>query len=100
MKVGSGSEPLPGVSETYAQMQGILSKYRIDAVGYDGAFIYIIEVKPNAASSALGQVLAYVKLYERDFSPSLPLKGVIVTDRERPDVRHLTDDLGFDYYIV
>jgi len=100
VKVGSGSEPHQNAPEIYVRMIGILSKYRIDAVGYDGTYIYIMEVKPNAAMSAIGQVMGYVKLFERDFSPTLPLKGVIVTNRERPDMRELTSELGFDYYIV
>lgn len=100
IKVGLGTPPPPNTPPAYARMQGILSKYRIDVVGYDNSRIYIIEVKPEASTVAIGQVVSYMQLYQRDFNPSLPLKGVIVTDRELPDIRHLTEQLGFDYYVV
>lgn len=100
VKVGVGTEAAPGVSENYVRMQQILSKYRIDVVGYQSNSIHIIEVKPEAGTIAIGQVVSYINLYNRDLSPTLPLKGVIVTDRELPDMRYLTDSHGFDYYIV
>lgn len=100
VKVGTGSEIHPDTPENYARMQEILSKYRIDVVGYDGSQIYIIEVKPEASTVALGQIAAYVNLYKRDFNPSLPVKGVIVTDREIPDIAHLTKEFNIDYYVV
>src|SRR5574342_442583 len=56
VKVGSGTEPVEGLGEEYRRMQGILSKYRIDAVGYTRNTICIIEVKPNARTTALGQI--------------------------------------------
>src|SRR3990172_4555096 len=85
IKVGTGAPVKPGTPANYARMQGILSKYRIDAVGYSNSQIYIIEVKPEASTVALGQVVTYIELYKRDFNPSLPVKGMIVTDRELPD---------------
>ena len=100
VKVGSGTEAAEGTPENYVRMQQILSKYRIDAVGYRSQGIDIIEVKPEAGTVAIGQIVAYVSLYQRDLSPTLPLRGVIVTDRELPDMKHLTAQQGIGYYIV
>lgn len=100
VKVGSGTPVAPGTPENYARMQEILSKYRIDAVGFRNNEIDIIEVKPDAGTIAIGQVVAYVNLYKRDFRPTVPVKGVIVTNRELPDMKNLTKQLGFSYYIV
>jgi len=100
VKVGLGAPPLPDMSENFARMQDTLSKFRIDVVGYDSSFIYIIEVKPEASTVAIGQIVSYLNLYERDFSPTLPLRGVIVTDRELPDIRYLTSEYNIDYYVV
>ena len=100
VKVGSGSPVKKGTSENYARMQEILSKYRIDAVGFRSGGIDIIEVKPDAGTIAVGQIVTYTQLYERDYTPTLPVRGVIVTDRELPDMKYLTDLHSFGYYII
>ncbi len=100
VKVGSGTEPPEGVGDNYARMQRILSKYRIDVVGLKPDSITIIEVKPEAGTVAIGQIEAYTRLYQRDFNPQLPIKGAIVTDRELPDMKYLTNVKDVEYYIV
>jgi len=100
VKVGSGTEPVPDLGAEYVRMQQILSKYRIDVVGYKPNAIYIIEVKPEAGTIAIGQIEAYTRLYQRDYAPSLTLVGAIITDRELPDMRYLTAEKKIDYYIV
>lgn len=100
VKVGSGTPVPAGTPDNYARMQEILSKYRIDAVGFRSDGIDIIEVKPEAGTIAIGQVVTYVDLYKRDLEPSLPVRGVIVTDRELPDMKYLTSKVGFGYYII
>ena len=100
IKVGTGVPAEPSLPENYIHMQDTLSKLRIDCVGFRASSIDIIEVKPNASISAIGQLMSYVELYKRDFQPSAPVRGVLVTDRELPDIKHLTEAHGFGYYIV
>ena len=100
VKVGSGTEPVPDLGPEYVRMQGILSKYRIDVVGYKPGAIYIIETKPEAGTIAIGQIETYTRLYARDFKPSEQVIGCIVTDRELPDMRYLTTQKNVEYYIV
>ena len=100
VKVGSGTEPIEGLGDIYARMQSILSKYRIDVVGYRSDAIWIIETKPEAGTVAIGQIEAYTNLYKRDFKPSVPVIGCIITDRELPDMSYLTKAKGIEYYIV
>lgn len=100
VKVGSGTEPVEGLGDKYARMQSILSKYRIDAVGHRTDAIVIIEVKPDAGTIAIGQIELYTELYRRDFAPSLPIIGAIVTDRELPDMASFTAAKRYEYYIV
>lgn len=100
IKVGTGSEVPPGSPESFARMVQILSKYRIDVVGYTGSEIVIIEVKPEASTVALGQIDAYVTLYKRDFQPQLPVIGAIVSDKEVLDMTYLTELRDIRYYIV
>src|SRR3990167_8329504 len=94
IKVGKGTEPVPGLGEKYQRMQAILSKYRVDCVGYTDSDITIIEVKPEAGTTAIGQIELYVSLYKRDFNPDRTVKGMIVTDRELPDMRWYSESKG------
>ncbi len=100
VKVGSGTPPIDGLGDKYAAMQAILSKYRIDVVGFRSDAIWIIETKPDAGNIALGQIDIYTYLYKRDLQPTLPVVGVIVTDRELPDVREFAAFKGYEYFIV
>lgn len=100
IKVGSGTKPVAGLGAEYERMQAILSKYRIDVVGYRNGNIAIIEVKPEAGTVAIGQIETYTRLYQRDYSPNLSLVGCIVTDRELPDMQYLTKDKKIEYYVV
>ena len=100
IKVGTGSIPKEGTPENYARMQQVLSKYRIDAVGFKNGEIEIIEVKPEASTVAVGQIVTYVDLYNRDFKPTQKVVGVIVTDKEVGDMKYLTEKYGMRYYIV
>lgn len=100
IKVGSGTEAPKGTSDNYRRMQEILSKYRVDCVGYTDSTITIIEVKPEAGTIAAGQIALYTRLYERDYRPSRKIKGAIVTDRELPDMRWYCEKEGVSLYIV
>ena len=100
VKVGKGTELPPSAPEEYARMADILSKYRIDVVGFKNGEIEIIEVKPEASTVAIGQVVAYVALYLRDFNPAAKVTGAIVTDRWIPDIEYLTKEQGINYYVV
>lgn len=100
VKVGSGTTPPIGTGDNYARMQAILSKYRIDCVGYTPNAIYIIEVKPEAGTVAIGQIETYTRLYKRDLNPDKKIIGCIVTDRILPDMEFLTSQKDIAYYIV
>ncbi len=100
IKVGKGAKLPSSTPEEYARMADILSKYRIDVVGFKPGLIEIIEVKPEASTVAIGQVMSYVELYKRDFKPTLPVIGAIVTDRFIPDINYLTKLNNINYYIV
>ena len=98
--VGEGLRDLEGVTDEvkYASMELLLK--RIDVVGKLGAETHIIEVKPDAGISAIGQVFCYEVLYRRDFKVSGPIRKVIVTDRLWPDHEFLFNEFGILYYVV
>ena len=100
VKVAYGAEEDPADPPNYKRMKEILSKFRIDVVGYKTDRIEIIEVKPEASTVAVGQIKTYVELYKRDFLPALPVRGVIITDNPVEDIYYLTNPLDFDYYVI
>lgn len=100
VKVGTGSTVPENTPPAYVRMQDTLSKFRIDAVGYRPSQIEIIEVKPEASTVAIGQVVTYLNLYNRDQQPTLPVIGVIISCHAIPDMEWLTNQLGIDYYLM
>jgi len=100
VKVGVGRKPLEHWEPEIKQMYLTLTKKRIDAVGFQENFIDVIEVKPSAGPSAVGQVIIYKLLFEREYSTSKEVRAVIVTDEEVPDMNELAGRLGFIYVVV
>ena len=100
VKIGTGSVPGPETPENYARMETILSKYRIDAVGHNKGTLEIIEVKPEASTVAIGQIITYVELYIRDLKPTLPIVGHIISNHIVGDMEYLTKKYGIIYTII
>ena len=100
IKVGSGTKAPESFGDNYKRMVEILSKYRIDAVGFKSDAIHIIEVKPEAGTIAIGQIALYSRLYKRDFNPSRRIVGTIVTDRELPDIKFFTEEQGIELFVM
>jgi len=84
IKVGSVPKFSDGLDLSVYKAGDILWKKRIDAVGHKANEIFIIEVKPHAGSSAIGQVMGYIQLYTDEIKPAFKVTGMIVTDR--PDL--------------
>ena len=100
VKVGRGIEPPPDLDEPYRSAAVILSKKRIDAVGYKGDQIWIFEVKPDMGLAALGQLLAYKELWIRDRGDKDRLRLAAVTDNIIDDERYVYEKFGIKIYLV
>lgn len=89
MHVGNGRS-YPRVSEPkiYDDMKW-LSMKRIDVVGYKTNRIDIIEIKPRAGASAVGQVEVYSSLYKEKFPNAENVKKIIITDDMDPDTTRI-----------
>jgi len=98
--VGQGAEPDPDLPEQYQRMIRVLSKLRIDAIGYKEDEIWIIEVKKEAGLTALGQIMGYLTLYREEYQPTKQLKGAVVTNFLRPDIKHLLEVFGISYFVI
>lgn len=100
VKVGKGTKAPRKTPTAYKQMQATLSKFRIDVIGDHGDYLELFEVKPRASASAIGQVITYLMLFVKEYNEDIPVKGAIITDFEKPDMRSLTEELGMNYYVV
>lgn len=80
--------------------QDLLYKYRIDVIGHIGADVDIIEIKPNAGASAIGQIRSYKTLYERDEEPSGRVNMVIITDTLKQNMDYLCTQDGIRLFVV
>jgi len=98
--VGQGVDIDPAWPEEIVRAALALTQKRIDAVGYKGPEVWLFEVKPDAGLSALGQLLSYKALWERDpVNPKVTYLAII-TDRLNPDEQFLFESHGIRTYIV
>lgn len=67
---------------------------KIDAVATTEENVLVIEVKPHAGASSLGQALCYAEMLEIDGATPLPIVPCVVTDYCNPDVKYCAEQLG------
>lgn len=80
--------------------QDALYRLKIDVVAHVGNQIYIIEVKPNANSSTIGQIEAYKEIYIRDEQPKNKVNMIILTDTILPNMKYLCEKKDIQLVIV
>jgi hypothetical protein len=87
-------------SEGMKPMWESLLKKRIDAVGIRREDAWTIEVKPTANMSALGQVLTYGFLWDRQPGQKRKARAVVVCARVDADVDSVFIDYGVSVVVV
>lgn len=97
---GSGPEFDTLITDETGAHDEALYKRKIDVVGFTRDTIDIIEVKPRAGSSAIGQVLMYRDLYIKDYKPPRVPNCVIITDEITSDVADFAASQGVQMYMV
>jgi len=76
--VGEGAPTSPDHPPEIQYDHKILTQKKIDAVGYRGNTVTIIEVKPIADMKALGQALTYSHLYAIDHAEATDIQRMVV----------------------
>jgi len=76
------------------------SLWRTDVVAYKDNETHIIEIKPNAMSNAIGQIICYDILYRAQFTNIQGLHLAIITDIIKPPLQFCADRLSIKLYIV
>ena len=100
LALGTGAPIAAGTEENFARDFKLLTQYKIDVVGYRGDIIDIVELKPNAGASAIGQVKSYETLYKNYINPDAKTQAIIITDTGRADIALLAYKMGVLLYIV
>ena len=77
-----------------------ISRKRLDVVAYQGNVRIIIEVKPYAGLSALGQLLGYEILYRKEYPGAYTLRLGCVTDRLDEDMKILFNHYNIHIWVV
>jgi len=77
-----------------------LTKLRIDVVAETEKEIWIIEVKPRAGRSALGQLESYYWWYLRQYKPSKPVRLACVCYEVDPNLKPIFDAKGIRVFTV
>ena len=94
VKVGEGRDYSGLPEDEYSADLKFLSKKRIDVVGFTDKEIHVIELKPSAGLSALGQALGLSELYRKAVPTDKRVVGVVITDQILPDMEALCAKSG------
>ena len=86
--------------DEYKRDAEILSRLRIDVVGKKVEEIHIIEVKPKANASAIGQLLTYKECYITDYKPSKPVAMLLVCGELDQNFVPALERAGISYILV
>jgi hypothetical protein len=100
VKVGEGIPVDPSWPENIQRMATQLTQGRVDVVGFSPGVVHIIEVKPDASFSALGQVLGYMFLYKLTYPGMYRLVGEVVSDRVSGDAARMFEENAIAVFIV
>ena len=100
VRVGEGMKLPDDAEEPYASDMYHLSKKRIDVVGFVGNEAWVIELKPRAGFTAIGQAIGLAELYYPPSGSPAVIIPCIITDEEMPDTKELCDRKGIVYLIA
>ncbi len=98
--VGDGAAFDTVVNEETGGHVNRLYQRKIDVVGRKNGMFFVVEVKPRASTSAIGQVKGYVTLFKRDFTINESVIPMIVTDELLPEMEFLAKDSGVQLVVA
>lgn len=98
--VGSAPEFDTVVNDENQATADKLYQRKIDVVGWKDGKCHVIELKPRAGTSALGQVRGYVHLYIKEHGNVGPCTPVVITDSLGADMPELAESMGVKLIIV
>lgn len=95
------SVPLPlGSTDMEQRISDGLTRKRIDVVCHVGDCFWVVEVKPRASMTALGQVLTYTRLFMGEFAMVDEVVGVIVCNEIDEDLIYMFEEQCVQVYVA
>jgi hypothetical protein len=98
--VGQGRDPGDQFDPTIRNTAILLSQRRIDVVATHPAHIDIIEVSTTAGLTQVGQLMTYPLLYQQTYSPTLPLRPLLICRQFQTDAQPAFNEHQIPYIIV
>lgn len=100
--VGLGkAKPIPeGTSAELAYMWQRNTQKRADVIIETILEIWLVELRYKAQPNAIGRLLLYLDLLEAENPWGKPIKPILVTDQEDPEVRSSAEKRGIQYLIT
>jgi hypothetical protein len=98
--IGGGAEFDTVVSPATGGDAARLYQRRIDVFARKRNQYFVIELKPRASTSAIGQVAGYRELLKRDHPEYTGASAIIITDTLLPDMQFLAAPVGVELRIA
>jgi hypothetical protein len=98
--VGEGVDIDPNWEPNIQASAKYLTTKRIDALGHRPGEIWIIEVKPYASLSVVGQLISYEHLYIEKFKPTDRIYKAVATDKLSSDMTGIMEKYQIRVYEV
>lgn len=100
VKVGLGRRTDKKIQKLYAKDWRDLTRKRIDAVGWGKSDIFLIEIKPRAGLSAIGQILGYSELWVDFHNNNRRVRPTIICHSTDPDTETVAKSAGIEILVV
>lgn len=100
VRCGEGVPQSKTGKEGIGQKADTLWEKRIDVVGLRGSELFIIEVKPAAMLSAIGQLLSYEVLFKERYPDEPDPKLMLITNWAGPDLKSLCSKFKIALVVV
>lgn len=100
VRIGTGFDPGPSVSQSIRDMAIANSQKRIDAVAYKANQVTLIEVKDRAGFSAVGQLVGYLHMWQAQYPEQPRPRLLLVANRLQDDIPLVASGANIDIELV
>lgn len=90
-EVGGVRPSLEELADYAEKNRQYLGRYKIDVVVEAEDHFCVIEVKREATTKALGEIWLYDDLFRAQEQPKKPVRTMVLTDVEMPDIRRILE---------
>ena len=100
VRLGEGARVDEGVPDWVKRMAWALSTKRVDAIVETPLEFILVEVKERGALSAIGQLLGYLVLFNKQYRPQKRVRLALVCAHIAPDMEPILEEYGIETYLV